>query len=327
MTSNRDDALSSNAHQQAARELLDGMRLAPAELLVRLEQAVSPEYWRTLAPALTVAGQGAAEPAFVTEVDAATRRATLSRFETEGYFVLPPLVSVPLLERLRHAVTALGAAGWPPVFVWMYDEVWRVPRLQTLVTLVSEILGADYVQTPNVWTHVVPGYRGAMGWRPHVDHQGADSRLTVWVPLTDATVDTGCLCVVPKHLVPRSVAGRWYDRPTLDMREAMDVVHAARPLPAAAGSVLGWDTGLLHWGAARERAGEPRVSVSMEFAVASGGDILDGERFPVRSGEVPSLEARLRTIARSIVSYFGSDPRAGSFLDLADALVDRLGRD
>jgi hypothetical protein len=317
--------MTDSAHQDAARELLESIRPGPAEIDSRFEQALSPAYWKTLVPALAL-DEGPVDGDAVPALDAAARSEIAGRFAEEGYFVLAPRVPPSVIERMRTAVTTVERAGWPPVFAWMYDQFWRVPRARPLVDLFSAILGAAYRQTPNIWTHVVPGHRGATGWAPHVDHRGTGTRLTIWIPLSDATVDSGCMCVLPKHLVPRRLAGRWYETPTLEMKEAIRVIHAARPLPAKAGAIVGWNAGLLHWGAAREVSGDPRISVSMEFA-APGGDVdRDEQTLAATDGSLPPFDVRLRTIARGIVIYRESDLRASRHLPLAERLLARLGQ-
>jgi hypothetical protein len=315
---------SDRAHQDAARALLASIQLPPAEIDRRVDQALLPEYWKTLVASLHVDGVPGEELTATADLDAAARDAVAGRFTEEGYFVLAPLFGPTAIERMRAAVRIVERAGWPPVFAWVYDEFWRAPRARPLVDLFSVILGPGYRQTPNIWTHVVPGHRGATGWAPHVDHIGIDTRLTVWIPLSDATVDSGCMCVLPKHLVPRTVAGHWYERPTLDIKEAIDVIHAARPLPAQAGAVLGWSAELLHWGAARETSGDPRVSFSMEFVAAGRDAPTDSETLPAAGAALPAFETRLRTIARGIVIYHESELRAARYLPLAERLIERL---
>ena len=313
------------AHQDAARELLESIRLSPSDIDNRCEQALSRAYWKSLVPTLDVESLGAADLAVTANFDAAVCSGLAGRFAEEGYFQLAPLVQPAVLDRMRAAVTTVERAGWPPVFAWVYDQFWRLPRAQGLVNLFSAILGPDYRQTPNIWTHVVPGNRGATGWVPHVDHLGTGTRLTVWIPLSDATVDSGCMCVLPKHLVPRRLAGRWYETPTLEMKDAIRLIHAARPLPAHAGSVLGWNAELLHWGGAREVSGDPRISFSMEFAAPGGDADSEEPALAATDGTMPAFDVRLRTIARGIVIYRESDLRGSRYLPLAERLLPRPG--
>jgi len=191
--------------------------------------------------------------------------------------------------------------------------------------LFAAVLGTAYRQTPFVWIHVVSGPRGAAGWPPHVDNRGDDFRLTVWIPLTDATVDTGCMCLIPKHLVPPDEGTRWYDRSTLSMSEMRGLLHVSRPLPAGAGAVVAWDAGLMHWGSARQLAGDPRISLSMELVPAAAGPGVLDRTLGVVDVALPTLDERLRIIAAAIALYHPSEPRVGRYTTLAERLPERLG--
>jgi ectoine hydroxylase-related dioxygenase (phytanoyl-CoA dioxygenase family) len=144
----------------------------------------------------------------------------------------------------------------------------------------------------------------------------------MWVALSDATVDTGCMCVVPKHAA--GGAERWYRRETLEMREVLSLLHASRALPVRAGGTLGWEAGLVHWGSARLADGEPRVSISMEFVPATAGTAVLAGALSCHDGRLPTLEERLSVIARSIALYHRTDARAGRYAELAEALAARL---
>jgi hypothetical protein len=308
-----------------ARELLETFRLSAADVELYVDRALSPGYWRTLRPDLQLGGAPAEDLALAAPLDPVTLRETTARFPLEGYVRAPSLVPATAAARMRDGAVALAAAGWPPVFAFMYDEFWRVARIAPIAALLTDVLGARYRQTPYVWTHVVAGRRGATGWAPHVDNTAGDSRLTVWIPLSDATIETGCMSVIPKHLTPQGGASPWYRRPTLDMSEALALLHASRALPARAGSVLGWDAGLMHWGSARMADGDPRISISMEFVPASAAPAVLAETLPVASNELPSHAHRLRIIASAIALYHTSDPQTARYAGLADRLLEQVG--
>lgn len=64
--------------------------------------------------------------------------------------------------------------------------------------LLSAYLQPDYKLFPYVWAHYVPP--NSSGWNPHVDTDDTGdgaNELTVWLPITDATLDNGCIYVVP----------------------------------------------------------------------------------------------------------------------------------
>jgi ectoine hydroxylase-related dioxygenase (phytanoyl-CoA dioxygenase family) len=245
-------------------------------------------------------------------------------FGREGVIEAPPIAHDTLTARMRAGVQALARADWPPVFSWVYDEFWQVPRAAPLVDLFTGILGAGYRQTRYIWTHLVPGRRGAAGWRPHVDYAGADFRLTVWIALSDVTADSGCICVIPRHLVPERVVGRWYELTTLEKPDVMDILHASRPLPVRAGGVLAWDAGLMHWGSTRQSPGEARVSFVMEFAPATTDAAVTGPTLPADGPDLPTHAERLAMIARAIRLYHPSETRAIRYTGLSDRLLERF---
>jgi len=307
--------------------MLESIRLRPSELDRHLECAQSPDYWRALVPDLSVganAPERAAEQAVITPAELDEMAA---RFAEEGLVHTAPLIDEPLAAAMRAGVVALTRADWPPVFAWIYDEFWQVPRSPSLIALFGRLLGPGYRQTPHIWTHLVAGRRGSAGWRPHVDHQGAGMRLTVWIALSDATLDSGCMCVIPRHLMPAHLAGRWHDLAAIERRDVLDLLHASRPLPVRAGSVLAWDASLVHWGSARQSSGEPRISFSMEFAAPDAD--LPGVPFSIAGDDAaarPDYETRLAIIARAIGLYQHGEPRAVRYAELGERLTERYSR-
>jgi Phytanoyl-CoA dioxygenase (PhyH) len=309
--------------EQVAREMMESVALRGVQLEAHLERALSPQYWQALVPELSVGKETVADLAGVAALAPEVRQEVIERVGEEGYFHTSPILPALVTGRMCAAVTRLVDEGWPPVFAWIYDEFWRVSRTPPLVELFSAVLGNDYRQTPYVWTHVVPGRRGAAGWPPHVDNRGKLFRLTVWIPLSDATVETGCICVIPKHLVPRGLEGAWGDHEMIPMREALGLLHASRPLPARAGSVLGWHAGLLHWGSSRQKSGEPRVSLSMELVPAAVVPHQGDDTLAAADRTLPSHHARLRIIAEAIVMYQSSEPRVSRYAALAGRLLEK----
>jgi len=55
------------------------------------------------------------------------------------------------LGRLRAAVRALQAAGWPPVFAFVYDEAWWL--LRRAVKQCAAVLGEDCVLEPSLYAY------------------------------------------------------------------------------------------------------------------------------------------------------------------------------
>ena len=164
---------------------------------------------------------------------------------------------------------------------------------------------------PNFWAWHIPTNEGASGWPAHRDcsgqtrFQNSDTgdtlmSLSLWVPLTDVTADNACMSVLPRSHELR------YDPPLTDPEKINP--DDGIPLPAKAGSVLGWSQDLYHWsGRMTENAKTPRVSLSLEFqnpAFAPMAEPLLDIRTP------PSFEDRLQLIADQIPKYQHMEPMA-----------------
>jgi hypothetical protein len=225
----------------------------------------------------------------------------------DGYCTLPTLLGAHGLRCLNASIDAVTAHGWPAVFAWVFDATWGVTRAAGVRHLVAATLGEDAKQISHVWVHVVSG-DGGTGWPPHVDGEGGrDGRLglTIWIALTDAGIDQGCMYVVPRSDAPVMVA-------------------AARALPIPAGSALAWNSDVLHWGGARRHAGARR-SLSIEF-IAQRAAPTPGELPLLPCGAthpLPTLAERVRYIAKVLLEYNAHEPAMGRFAPLAEALLNR----
>jgi ectoine hydroxylase-related dioxygenase (phytanoyl-CoA dioxygenase family) len=172
----------------------------------------------------------------------------------------------------------------PAVFVWAYDLPWR--RLLRVGEQLAERLGEAWCPLPAFWAwNVLPG---SGGWRAHRDNlqpnnTGAHVDVTLWVALSNADVDTGCI-----HVLPRSQDQAY---------SALASTRGLRPLATRAGDGWLWDQRLLHWGGnVREHAPLPRRSLALEFRRARATAVAN--RFLV-----PSLAQRLRLIAAQVIRY------------------------
>ncbi|KAH8064399.1 hypothetical protein JL722_1265 [Aureococcus anophagefferens] len=124
---------------------------------------------------------------------------------------------------LGDAVVALGEAGWPPIYVLVYDEAWvlRGRLAHTLRGAADLAVNFDFAAF-----HVKAGGNAqtlAAGWAPHRDRDdaahvggavadgfaadGAPRCATAWVALSDATPATSCLYCVPRARDPGYAAG------------------------------------------------------------------------------------------------------------------------
>ncbi len=278
--------------------------------------AVDPRHWRRLAPGLSIEGQAARG----IRARAVNVRQAGADLATHGYVHLGEVIESGVLRRMVYGVERLRADDWPAVFAFLYDEFWLLPRSGKTPAFLRTVLGDRCEQSPNVWLHYVEARKDAAGWPPHRDHSDPD-RLTLWIPLTPAAVEDGCISVLPRHLLPRHLAGSWARIDAIAREDVLRLLHAARPLPAAAGSLVAWHTGVLHWGGHRTNATRPRIACSMEFARGPiDGRELGMPGLPL-AGRLPSFADRVRLVANMVLLYYPNEPRVARYVALARRLV------
>ncbi|MBI2677667.1 MAG: phytanoyl-CoA dioxygenase family protein [Candidatus Koribacter versatilis] len=296
----------------------------PADLR---ERALSADYWRKLVPGLSVEGAAGAEmagPAMTDETVAAAAGAVANH----GYFHVEEALAPQATAAMRQAVEALVAAGWPAGFSFVYDEFWRATRTAPMLRFLRRVLGEDCVQLEGIWTHYVRPTRGSHGWPPHVDSGGYRERpeaIGVWFALSDATLDNGCMYVVPQDLVPENIVRGFLDLKSFTLPETKQLLQAARALPARAGAMMGWDFNVIHWGSTCHGGATPRISTAMEFSSRAQAALKPDQTVVALSGPLPSLDHRLKLISRSLLSYTRFEPLLAPFGPLAQALLGGNG--
>jgi ectoine hydroxylase-related dioxygenase (phytanoyl-CoA dioxygenase family) len=203
--------------------------------------------------------------------------------------------------------------------VALYDEVWLLPRTPSLRRLVESQLGPGYAQIPAVWCHYVAPVRKTSGWPPHCDGYGRDDRggrFTLHVPVTEATLENGCMYLVPRDLLPVGV--------NVGDADTRTVLQASRALPAQPGEVLGWSFDVLHWGSAASGDTEqPRVSLSFELIAADAEPVPDETPLVPMDG-LPPFEDRLRFVLLGVLRYAQFEPKLAAYQRLAQDALARL---
>lgn len=248
---------------------------------------------------------------------------------TDGYFELPGAIPPNVVRRMNDAIDAVVAAGWPPAFVFVYDEAWLAARAPGLSQVLNAVLGPGYLQICHVWIHVVKAAAGATGWSPHTDgHANSNprGRLSVWIGLTDSTIDNGCMHVIPRRAAatPPDLLSRFHHRDAqFDRAEVASLLHAAHALVSAPGDALGWGFDIIHWGGPVRRAAHERRAFSFEFVSASVElEETDGAVIP--NDTLPAFDARLRAVATGLIAYRRFEPIIDRFADVAHSIKDRL---
>jgi hypothetical protein len=300
-------------YKKAVLEMLS----APDER-VSSKRVLDPDYWRDLNPQLSISGEATAASLEATPLSEQDVERIRDSVETHGYFETPATISLQAIDALLQAVETIRQEHLPPAFCFVYDEAWLLSWTPSLARLVSSVLGEGYRQVPHFWCHYVPAVPRAGGWTPHAD--GNDTlwkkRLTVWIPLTEATLENGCMYVIQKDLLPRS-EGTPTTTDIFGAADARSLLRATRALPACPGQALGWDFRLIHWGSVcSDSVNFSRVSLSMEFI--AGDEDPDADELPlVDVGVLPTFRDRLNFISRGTLSYTKFEP---SLLRIKDVM-------
>jgi hypothetical protein len=316
-----------NTVVDAMRQLLEQTRMAPDQMASRLEQAGSAAYWERLNPTLSVCRNRSSRIGETHPIGPRRREALVKQFAADGYFQLDPLLPGATVRRMRRGIEILKKADWPPIFAFVYDEFWQVMRVPSLVQLLSAVLGDGYRHIPHGWLFYIPARPGAAGWPPHTDGPGPDrpdyrNRLSVWIPLSDATLDNGCMYVIPRRRIEARIEALGMRQPGYTGPDVRALLQASRALPARAGSILGWNFDLIHWGSVCGDARAPRVSISVEII---GGDAQpNADELPLLDPKtvLPTLAQRLDMIARAIRDYQRFEPLMVRYHDLAQRLAE-----
>jgi hypothetical protein len=305
-------------------QLLERARLSEAEVASRLQNAQDPGYWQKLNPKLSVGEGQSTEGTEAFPFDSRHKSELLKRFDQEGYFQASPLLSKLVIEDMRGAIEVLRKEQWPPVFALVYDQLWRVTRTPSLVQLLSEILGPGYKQTSNAWCHYVGPTKGSSGWPPHIDGYDMPNRLSMWIPFSDATLDNGCIYVVPQDRVPQNL-GNFSKLTSISRAELQALLQSSRALPAQAGSILAWHFQVIHWGSTPGRAEHPRISMAVEFIAGHAQPISDEEPLFEGNAALPTFRQRLHVIGKGILEYERFEPSLFRYREFANRLLRLVG--
>ena len=284
------------------------------------QKAIEREYWRTLCPKMGIMIKQHLDRPEGTPLSSEQASWACAHLERHGYFHIPGIISRTAVAPMYKSVETVRSLGWPSVFAFVYDEFWSIWRTPSLVNFLSRKLGTGYLQTAPICTYRVDPQTRGSGKPPHVDSRNNEERVSVWIPLADATIDNGCMYVIPRDRVPPGLPASYLDWTVVSRDELGILLRNVIPLPATAGSVLGWNNGLIHWGGrALEPTAFPRISIAAEFM---------SERATPRSGETPVFDlklpdfaTRLRVIGNSILQYENL-PVMRKYCGLATKLIE-----
>mmetsp|Transcript_130920 Transcript_130920/g.407136 ORF Transcript_130920/g.407136 Transcript_130920/m.407136 type:complete len:587 (-) Transcript_130920:163-1923(-) len=299
------------------RDMLRGMALTgegglPPRLL-------RPIFWRAMSQG---AGVQEAHDVRRASPDMAVGKLEQARFqlESKGFCQFRDMAWEEIGISLQAVVATMDSLrdnGFPPVFIFMFDEPWLI--FAKLLGTMAGILASKTMEMDTsifAWALQLVDKCidvGSNFGRPHRDcsyddchsANGDMTLVTVWLPVVPVTIDSGCIYVVPADRDP--LFARSDDPLHMTADQQVPWPHI-RPLPCAAGDVLMWQGSLIHWGSAcSESAGQPRKSIGTAFvlpcessrAVSSKTDTLSKEEL---EGGL-SMQARLQFVLKALLRY------------------------
>lgn len=266
-------------------------------------------FWRELCPGLPVTEAELTPGEEPYPIDPAVLQREKDYLKEEGYLHLPSVLPAALAEQLAQVVETVTEATGYPLLALVYDPFWSV--LMRLEPLLSAILGEDYRVLPDCWAWRLKATPEDKGWKPHRDRQsgtlnedGLPNAISLWLPLTDATPQNGCMYVLPAtHDKRYGIYGEPGETGALQLQDI-------RAVPATAGSVLLWSSQLLHWGGrSSHRAQQPRISYAFELQSAS---LKPQAPFLLDPAKLPGFRMRLALIGRQLLQYQHMHPLSDS---------------
>ena len=138
--------------------------------------------------------------------------AAIDRYRREGYYAPIPVLDPEEAAAMRGALEAFEAQNGGPltgsrrfkshlIFRWLADLI-RSPRL---LDAVEDLIGTDILCWTTHWWVKEPHSPHFVSWHQDSHYWGVDTDhlVSVWVALSPATVESGCMrCIPGSHLGP-----------------------------------------------------------------------------------------------------------------------------
>jgi len=250
------------------------------------------------------------------DIDSTALELYKMRLLDEGYVQAPKLPWDDSFLNIREAIELLERLNIPLPFIFVCYEPWLL--LAKLHKILEKLFEGEYYLLPDFWVwHVDPNKKGA-GWGVHRDkgpkslfQDGKPKSLTVWIPLTDATTENGCMYVLPaNHDTDYLVGG--INKEKIDLQNIV-------ALPAGAGSPIIWNQAIMHWGARTLPRGKaPRISVAFEVQLAKV-DPFNQPLIPPLT--IPDFEIRLKLVCKQILQYKHMYPLPANIASFAESVL------
>ncbi len=277
--------------------MLSTKRKLPQGLAIATQ---SPEFWRRLAPELTISD---AQPLHALRHPTSKSSRERMHLVNDGYLRMNQPGLKVSMGKIAGAMDRIVNAGLPAAFIGVYDEVWSI--IAELNGVLDGLFDGKTAMVPNFWAAHTVANTGLAAGRKRAGNgvfdDGTPKNVTVWVPLTDATPDNGCVYVVPAG------QDRNYGRENVSRADAS--LPGIRALTAKAGDVLIWTGETYHWQGRPERRHQDGALMSLNWEFQSS-DEAPLEGLLIDSYPYVPFETRLALLARQM-------PRQGRELSVS----------
>lgn len=272
----------------------------PASDIPRLS---SIDYWTALIPDMAVTEYPFQDRKPELDTGSINPARYVEQMRLEGYVNLEGVLPGARMERMAQVILRLAEEGLPPVFCFVYDDFWQIFR--DIAPVMSPIIGEDYMLSLNRWAWNIPPSEEYCGFRPHRDMVGdefpglRDDGLpmitTAWIALRDVSASNACIYVLPQNRDPNV--------PDNLMKMGVPYKHLQdiRALPARAGSIMSWNSNVLHWGGRGSSwIDTPRINIGCYLMRAEGSTLTGVKTDP---SQPVTLDFRLGAIATVMARY------------------------
>lgn len=215
------------------------------------------------------------------------------------------------LDLLAEGLKNLVAAGWPPSFIWVFDEAWIMTA--QVRALLQKISGNDTCFDFLAFC-IEPG---GSGFSPHRDRplggfkskppvsdsdgfhsNGLPKYVTAWIPLVDVPVTSSCLACVPAYL---DDGYKTEDASCEDLNFELSDFQKVRNLPCMKGDALIFSHRLFHWSKASSTGKRGLQRLSLSFVHAD--DEFEDARLSRHWLPLPPLQLRVALAAGQTLDY------------------------
>ena len=201
----------------------------------------------------------------------------IKQYKEDGYFCPVPVISAAEMAGLRQQLEAFESQQGHPIegaqrakahllFKWI-DDLMRHP---TLVDAVEDLIGPDILcWNTGFWIKEArtPAY---VGWHQDLQYWGLDNDelVSVWIALSPATLESGCMHVLPgSHKQQLAHNETYHDNNMLTRGQEIDIVvddAKTVAMPLEPGQASFHNVKLAH-GSGPNASDDRRIGISMHY--------------------------------------------------------------